>query len=200
MAYNPNIPQPTDIPANSQSQVLDNFGAINSVFGVNHATFGAPNEGKHNFLQMPEVSGSVTTAMNEAALYSAVGATSAQAELVFKRETPAVSGVLPQTIAFTECVAPNADNSDGWTALPSGIVIKWGSATLMGGTAVVTFTPSFSKWCYNVQITNKVGNSAQQNWVNVDSTTVTKTGFTVHAYTKTSSGANTDVYYLAIGV
>jgi hypothetical protein len=122
MAYNPNIPQSTDIIANSQSDILNNFQALNNVFGVNHLTFEAPGQGKHAFLQMPEYSGSVSTAIDEAGLYAAIGASSAQTELVFRRENNGA------TIAFTECLA----GATGWTRLPSGILAKWGNASAQG--------------------------------------------------------------------
>lgn len=122
MAYNPNIPQPTDIIANSQADLLANFTAINDLININHQTFGAPNEGKHKFLQMPEQNMVPFTAVNEAALYAAVGASSGQAELVFRRENNGTS------IPFTECLA----DSTGWTRDASGILYKWGNSSAQG--------------------------------------------------------------------
>lgn len=40
-SYYPTIPQPTDIPANSQPQILSNFGTLNTDFGVDHLTYTA---------------------------------------------------------------------------------------------------------------------------------------------------------------
>lgn len=35
MTYNPDIPKPNDVISNSQSQILDNFTALNNIYGVN---------------------------------------------------------------------------------------------------------------------------------------------------------------------
>ena len=51
MTYNPNIPQPKDIIADSQGDLLINFTQLNSIFGTNgdHVAFNAStNRGKHN--------------------------------------------------------------------------------------------------------------------------------------------------------
>ncbi len=39
MTYNPSIPQPTNLISNSQSQLLANFGQLNTQFGVDHDKF-----------------------------------------------------------------------------------------------------------------------------------------------------------------
>ena len=53
MAYSPNIPQPTDIPANSQPQLLANFQGINTLINVNHIGFDVTDQGKHKWVSMP---------------------------------------------------------------------------------------------------------------------------------------------------
>lgn len=121
MAYNPNIPQPPDIKSVSQPQILNNFIAINDLLAVNHQTFGAPGEGKHTYLQIPEHA-APSTAVNEAGLYAAVGAASGQTELVFRRENNGAS------IPFTECLAA----ATGWTRDASGILYKWGNSSAQG--------------------------------------------------------------------
>src|SRR5690554_2263829 len=40
MVYNPLVPQPSDIPANSQDDFLINFSLINELYGVDHVPFG----------------------------------------------------------------------------------------------------------------------------------------------------------------
>lgn len=40
MTYNPFIPQPPDLPSDSQGDLLSNFGLINTFFGVDHVPFG----------------------------------------------------------------------------------------------------------------------------------------------------------------
>lgn len=40
MTYNPFIPQPPDLPSDSQGDILSNFNLINNFFGVDHVPFG----------------------------------------------------------------------------------------------------------------------------------------------------------------
>lgn len=40
MSYFPSIPQPDDIPADSQDEFLTNYGTLNEEFGINHIPFG----------------------------------------------------------------------------------------------------------------------------------------------------------------
>jgi len=48
MTYNPSIPQPIDDMSDSQSDLLTNFGELNTVFGEDHEAFNAAvNKGKH---------------------------------------------------------------------------------------------------------------------------------------------------------
>lgn len=188
MAYNPNIPQPTDIIANSQADLLANFTAINDLININHQTFGAPNEGKHKFLQMPEQNMVPSTAENEAGLYAAVGTTSAEAELVFRRENNG------QSIAFTECLAA----SSGWTRLPSGILMQWATVSIVNS-STFTFPITFPTACFVVQLTSYVSGS-QQNFVNVVSGSVTTTQFQANSYTRSGSSSTSSVFYLAIGI
>lgn len=67
MAYNANTPQATDIIANTQKPILDNFGYINTSMQVNH-TFngngiGAEAAGSHQRLDMPNQGADITGAL-----------------------------------------------------------------------------------------------------------------------------------------
>lgn len=188
MAYNNAIPQSTDIIATSQSQILENFAQINTVVAVNHQTFGEVGEGKHKFLQMPEQGAAPATAVNEAGLYSAVGATSTVTELVFRRENNGTA------IAFTEC-SPGAS---GWTRLPSGILMQWATVSIVNS-STFNFPIAFPTACYSVQLTSYVSGS-QQNFVNVIDGTVTTTQFQAKSFTRSGSASTSSVFYLAIGI
>ena len=120
MAYNQNIPQPTDRLKISQADLLANFQELFTFFGVNHYNFGDQNAGKHKFLQFPIQGAAPATGLTETALYSATGATSGVPELVFRR---ANNGI---TVPFTE----GANVLQGWTRLPSGLVMKWNAQAL----------------------------------------------------------------------
>jgi hypothetical protein len=150
MAYNANKPAATDRLSVSQGDIQGNFAAIQTLIDVNHGDFGAATQGKHIFLNMPEQIAPPTVGADEAGLYSAQGATSTVAELVFRRESNGT------TIAFTEG-SLGAALSNTWSRFPSGLVLKCGYATAAGaGNFAVNLNgigPAFGT-LYNCQLTS----------------------------------------------
>ena len=134
MAYNQNIPQPTDRLKISQADLLANFQELFTFFGVNHYNFGDQDAGKHKFLQLPIQGVAPATGLTETALYSATGAISCVPEFVFRR---ANNGIV---VPFTE----GANVQQGWSRLPSGIVMKWNSAGLTNVQANQNITQTLS--------------------------------------------------------
>ncbi len=117
MAYNENIPQAEDNPSQSQGLILDNFQEISTAFNLNHGNFNAPDQGKHSFLQLPEQDEAPVTLTNEAAFYSKKSEFTENTELFFRREDNG------DKIEFTSFLGATT----GWTILPSGILLKWGT-------------------------------------------------------------------------
>lgn len=111
------VPQPGQTLLVTRNPINQNWTTINAGFLQNHIELGIAGAGKHKFLQMPEQGAAPVTAANEAGLYAAVGVTSNESELVFRRENNGPS------IAFTEFQAISP--AQGWTRLPSGILLKW---------------------------------------------------------------------------
>ena len=190
------IPQPTDQLSVSQGDLLNNFTAADTIFAQNHGGFVA-NDGKHKFLQMPEQGAAPATAVNEAGLYSAVGATSAVTELVFRRENNGVS------IPFTETINGGmASNTRGWTALPSGIILQWGTITIVNGNATYTFAANannraFPNACYSVQLTPS-GGVGLRLWTSVVSMSATQVVIQMFDANQNPT-ANGTAQFLAIG-
>jgi len=153
MAYQQNIPQPTDLLSQSQQDILGNFQGIYTLVNVNHGNFDTANQGKHLFVSLPEQAMAPGTLADEAAIYSAVGVGSGVTELVFQRENNG------PTYAFTE----SGNNALGWTRLPSGLMMRWGVQTVAAGPPLHTFAnlfvaagswPGFATAVYTVQITS----------------------------------------------
>lgn len=69
-SYTPNIPQPSDIPAQSQDQILQNFQTINTFYGVNHVPLtngtAAADAGIHTFVNMKPQTSDPSTAQGGA--------------------------------------------------------------------------------------------------------------------------------------
>lgn len=157
LAYNSLIPQATDKPKDSQSQLLANFGGIKTLVDINHVTFDDPDEGKHKFVTFPRQGAAPATAATDFAVYSKLSTLGAlETELFVRRQNSGTE------YEFTSSLQTN----DGWTRLPSGILIKWGRSS---GSGLATYTwpvaatiPVFST-CFNVQVSTEDGTIGDGN-------------------------------------
>lgn len=118
MAYNANIPQPTDQLSTSQSDILNNFQALKTLIDVNHVDFANANQGKHSFIEFPVQSPVPMTAAGEVGLYCQTSTLTSQPELVFSKQ----SGT-----SVYEFTSSGQLTNGGWVRHPSGILMKWGT-------------------------------------------------------------------------
>jgi len=206
MAYQNNIPQASDTISKSQQDLLNNFAAIQTLIEVNHGTFGASDEGMHKFLTFPVQSAAPTFALTQNGMYSKIPAsplpqTGIEEIFVHKQSNAGVKEI-PFT-ASTLSTATPAALTEGWSYLPSGLIIKWGANVNGTGSAVISFPtgsniPAFTT-CLNVQLTVAEGGVTDVNKA-IRLTAVNPTNFTIYASPRTSTGtANVVFSYLAIG-
>lgn len=192
MAYSTTVPQAAQRINETQPIIANNFAVIQTAFSVNHtAMTDAAGQGFHNFLTMPEQVGAPGTVANQGAIYAAVGATSNATELYFERESS--SAQIPMT--ETRTVGGN-----GWTYLPSGLMIQYGqfSTTWATGTnQTVTFPRNFPATCYSVILT-PLRDAATHSDV-VELRTITNANFTVSS-SAVSVATDFFVQWIAIGV
>lgn len=92
MTYTSNIPVTGDTLGGTRDRIRTNFQEIASVVAVNHVAFNSLGEGKHKYLQMPEVTASgagvPTTAADEGGLYvDADSGSSPTSALFFRKES-----------------------------------------------------------------------------------------------------------------
>lgn len=122
MAWNQNIPQPTDQLDISQGDILGNFQALSPF--LNNVTDFA--------VILPTLGTQPTTSSSQVALYSALDAAS----------NPQLYYGPPSTGTPTN-VTGAAKSTNGWGFLPSGILIKWGTTTCAVNTLdTITFPVS----------------------------------------------------------
>lgn len=132
-SYNPNIPQPTDQLANSQSDLLNNFGAIMTLIDQDHVDFAsAAGPGKHNQITFPSTAVATTITTPDIgfypftdpinALYQIYIANSAGEQIPF---TSSGSGL------STTAATGRTGITINWLWLPSGYVVKWGVTTTL---------------------------------------------------------------------
>lgn len=190
--YNNNIPQATDVIANSQGAILGNFQSIATLVAVNHAPFNSTNQGKHNFVEMPAQSPVPTTVAGEVGLYCQTSALTGVPALVF---APQSAGT---PVEFTSSLQATA----GWTRFPSGILLKWGQ-NFVSGQETVTFPtgsniPIFAN-LFNVYLQGITTPSDDPNNA-CYITDLTTTSFGVLTTPRTSTGTTAAlISYLAIG-
>lgn len=193
MAYNNNIPLANQRIKDSQQPINDNFSAIQTLINVNHGTFGAPTQGKHLFLSMPVQAVSPATIAGERAIYAKTSALSGAPELFVRAQSNGAE------YEFTSSV----QGTNGWTRLPSGILLKWGQASANGDFGllfpVAANTPVFTA-IYVVLIDPIVNVGGDPN-VAVTLKAQLVTGFNAYAGFRTTTGATTVAFqFLAIGI
>jgi hypothetical protein len=117
----------------SQADIQQNFLAIDDLINVDHEDFngGATPEGKHKQVTFPEQGTDITAApqtlVNETAIYCRQNAANVSA-LFFRPENQAAgAGTEYEFTSYTHAAGPPAR---GYTRLPSGILLKWGSGTV----------------------------------------------------------------------
>lgn len=165
MAYQPNIPLPTDRLRVSQGDLNGNFQT--SAGGI--GTMLNPNQG---YIQFPLQVGVPTPTGSQPGIYGLTPALTGVEELYLQKNNngPAFYQV-PFTASTLSNVAPS-NNIAGWTYLPSGILLKWGSfagpfaaTTLFSPTIPSSATvPAFTKLFF-VQLGVQAGGSGAFNIV-----------------------------------
>jgi hypothetical protein len=187
MAYNPNIPQPTDQLSQSQADILGNFTALSPFLNAvtNFATV------------FPPLGAPPTTSASQVALFSQLDSSGNQ-QLYYE---PVSSGT-----AINLTGALKATN--GWAYLPSGILIKWGTITCPVNTlTTITFPvlssiPVFNSVFYvsSAQTFAAAPTTSTLN-ASVSAGNFTTTTFQVWPNTTTAPlTGSISIVYLAIGV
>jgi hypothetical protein len=136
------IPNATDQPSQSQSQIRTNFQSIQSLVDVNHVDFAdGVNFGKHNFVSLVQQTSDPTTSATEIALYSKL---LSGVLTLFLRPASNGTPITPMNPGVVTIGSPTISPSGGsynvfTTVFPGGLVLKWG--TIHGSTPL-----TFSTW------------------------------------------------------
>lgn len=190
------VPQSGQTLAQTQPDIRNNFSVINTAFGVNHIDYNVADQGKHKFVTMPVQGSSPTTAAGELALFSRTSTLTSVPELAFRKQS---NGAV---VEFTS----SSQTANGWTRLPSGILLKWGNGSANGltnvtfpaGATIPAFTTIFS-----IQITTAYVNATDNpnGFVRLNNFVAPYTQFSVFGSPRTSSGTFAVTFqYLAIGI
>jgi hypothetical protein len=170
MPYNPTIPQANDIPAQSQTLILENFTELNIAEARDHIALGLANSGHHNRVSLTNAGVAPTTPWG-------LFATAA--------------GMFLHTAAADHNItAVTAAGGQYNTVLPSGLIVKFG----LGGTANITFTNAFTAHIHGIYLSN----TGDATTTGVSITWPYPAGHT--GFNVTFVGGVHNFYWLAIGV
>ncbi len=145
----PNIPLATDQLSVSQANILNNFSILGAIAGnANPASTSLNATAGFNWIDLPN-NGAIPPAgsafpATDIGLYASVNATTGRNELYINKTNPGPTVVqIPATAFF-------AAATSGWTYMPSGVLMVWGTGTIVaGGTITVNYNsvtgfPGFS--------------------------------------------------------
>lgn len=195
MTYTLGIPADGQSLGNSKPQVRGNFTTIFNAFAVNHVALNSSPQGKHFFVEMPDVSDQATTT-NEIGLYCKKAGSPAYSNLFFRQEIGGADPTKNQgaIIQMTNIAPVNA--SSGYSFLPGGMLIQWDTITTNGTNSTpVVFPIAFdvATTPYSIQLTGAVGIIGSNLSLSVSG--ATNAGFNL----RTAASATLPVYYTAIG-
>lgn len=192
-SYTANVPQGTQKISATQSPINANFQAINELVNIDHLTFNTGAEiGKHKKTTFPAQAAAPAFLAGEEGLYNlsyTPPASAAKNELYVHKQTLAGTADIPFTASVLSNTAPT-DGMQGWSYLPSGLLIKW---TGVAGTGLTTFTfpaaaPTFTK-IFAIYLTPYNGSTGDVDFAIRLVDVVSMTQFRVYFSARTTAGA-----------
>lgn len=121
--------------------INNNFSTIDAAFLVDHVDYGVSGQGKHEKVTLVTNSGATFIA-TEMGLFNNTAASTGNPEIFVQRGTGTPYPMTGFRLGGT-------NNGNGWTYLPSGLLMAWGRSTT-GGSNNVTLT-------YSAELTNFPG-------------------------------------------
>lgn len=205
MSYVPRPNASGDTLRDSRDPIRGNFVILQDRFNENHVNLGGTSGGgKHQFLQMPEnlQNDIPATASNEAGFYAKVGTSPAEANLFFRGESSGFEYQMTKSIAASTGDFANTNfttgntNLAGWTFLPGGMLMQYGTTDSLAikANTTITFPVAFTTGCFSVtasMIRATTGDVALS---------VNTVGTTTFRILNTSSTSGRKAYWMAIGV
>lgn len=185
----------------SQPLIRGNFSQANTSFSLNHYSFSdlTAKNGKHKFVSIPVLANyaaiSPAPVSGEGTLYSKTA--NGRSQLFYTQDN------LANEIKLTTSLNPSIVSNGGYTFLPGGLIMIWGSFNPNVSTTVTFPNISFTGYvgngfptnCFQVQLSGAAdNNSSFRNGISTG--TITQTGFVWEG--SVSSHWN-PIYYLAIG-
>lgn len=163
MALN-NVPLPGQNLLNTRDLISGNFTTIDQGFLVDHVDYNTAGQGKHEKVTFPNNPAAVFLA-GEMGLFN-------QTAAPFNRPDIWVTRGLAAPYNMTGYVNNNAGATNGFTVLPSGILMVWGASVISaGGQVTITYSaavpgfPGFTTWWAPPQLTRTGAIAVVNNFV-----------------------------------
>lgn len=209
MIYTPNVPQSGTFLGNTRNAILMNFQTLNTWSAVNHYPLNATDAGKHTFCSFPVQASDPATAVGECALYSKTGTNPARANLFLRGEnnnfvyqltrtqnTSSINNIFGLNTVYTYVGKPAAATATaGWTFLPGGLIMQYGTLTgpTSSGTLLFPFAfPGGAPFMVQLTIANNVS-GGQVVLNNASLPTATEFSYLI-------AGSGVTLYWTAIGL
>lgn len=135
MALN-NVPQAGQTLAQTRDPIRNNFTTIDTVFSINHSAYGSANQGMHEFLQFPDRTGNTPIFGGITGMWSENGTYSLVPEIWVNTKAGAGFNQYPMTESTLSNTPLIGSQTNGFTVLPSGVILKWGYVAVNGLTNV----------------------------------------------------------------
>jgi hypothetical protein len=180
--YTDNIPFPTNSPSADQPNMLINTNSIDSLLAVDHVSFNLANGGYHNDIHF-------NTQLTDPAAVPTIGQLYTKS-ITFNAITDAALFYENGAGVVTQLTSPSGSSAlaNGYTFLPGGILMQWGSSALNAGVAPVTVTTTinfpvaFPTAVFMVTGSPRTGNSNRVPGMTYAVSTRTLTTFDVIVY------------------
>jgi hypothetical protein len=189
MTYNPNVPQSSGRPSDSQAQILANFQQLNTIFNSEHITFNATaDNGEHKKISFNDILGADPNLPDpKSSLYTKTVA--GDSELFYEKydNAGAANLVSQLTNLAVTSGAKHGGTQYTWFA-PWGMRFTSGITAAFSGTSTDTFITAFTSTIYTAVCTANDPNPQQV------ALTVTNTTLSL----RTSN--NVPVRYFIVGV
>lgn len=141
MTFTPNIPQPGQSLGQTVNLISGNFTNYAQVISVNHLGPNGANAGKHNLSEYVVQAQSPATSANEVATFCRVGNISnpwsTTPELYLQSQNQ-VAGA--GDIQMSRLDSGIKFGTTGWTFLPGGFIMQWGSCGIVNGEFTTVYT------------------------------------------------------------
>lgn len=155
MTFNPSIPQATDRPSRSQSDLLNNFTQLNTVFDVDHVTYNAAaDRGEHTKITLNDVIADPGLADPKCSVY--IKTVAGDSELFFEKyDNTAVANLVQQMtnlVVTTAAAGGTVGGNISYIDTPWGLRLLWGLTNVFSGDRRLTM-PVGTTAVLNYQLT-----------------------------------------------